>query len=229
METPWQSTMRAFERELPMISLRKGTRLSFVLNSQYIRYRIVPWRTQFIAPVAHAAFVEHCFVDAFGEVARQWTFRASRSQYGKASLAAALDSELLESLDRCAASAGLRLVSAQPSLMHAFNHSRSAMQGNPYWFVLSEADRYTYLLMHDGEPTLLRQARHGDGALETLLEREWNAQGMEAENCPVYYFDPADGGGRSYQSERWHVTRLASSAVMSKAKEALNTHSPRAA
>src|SRR5665213_2811455 len=100
METPWQSTMRAFERELPMISLRKGTRLSFFLNSQYIRYRIVPWRTQFIAPVAHAAFVEHCFVDAFGEVARQWTFRASRSQYGKASLAAALDSELLESLDR---------------------------------------------------------------------------------------------------------------------------------
>lgn len=177
----------AVERDLDERALRPGTRLTCVLAGEGVRYGRVPWSDALSSPSQRQVLAQQCFVEAHGEAARGWTVRQHTGGHGAAALACAIDTALLERIDALAQARRWKLVSVQPSLVHAYNQARRRLvTAGLCWFVEVDADRATVLLMSPTEPLQVKRLPLAGADLIQWLEREWFALGMEGPRCPVY-------------------------------------------
>lgn len=175
----------AFERELDVLAPPRGTRITCVLAGEGVRYRVVPWRDDLASPAQRQLLATQCFAEAYGDAARSWTVRQNAGSHGAATLACAVDSTLLDRIDAMTQARGLRLVSVQPSLMHAFNRVRGRIEAELFWFVCVEGPWTTLLLTTGDEPLHVKVLPTASGDLSRLLDREWFALGVETARCPV--------------------------------------------
>ena len=181
-----QLSLDSFETELDRLALRRGARLTCVVAGEGVRYRIVPWSDELVSPQQRQVFVRHCFTEAFGEAAHDWTVRAHPARYGAATLACAIDTAVLDRLDALAQARHLSLVSVQPSLTHAHNQLRGRMEASLFWFVWIDGPWTTLLLVSQREPLHVKRVPTGSGELAQLLDREWFLIGTDEPRCPVY-------------------------------------------
>jgi hypothetical protein len=179
-------TLSAFERELDHLDLKRGTRIACIVAGDAARYRIVPWSDELPSTAQRQVLAEHCFKEVYGEVAQGWTVRQHTARYGAATLACALDAAWLARLDALLEPRKLKLVSVQPSLMHAFNEAAPRPHSGPYWFVCIDALWATALLMSPTEPLHVKQVPCAGLDLARSLDREELALGLEAPRCPVH-------------------------------------------
>jgi hypothetical protein len=187
----------AFERELDALDPPRGTRLTCVLAGEGVRYRVVPWRDDLASPAQRQLLATQCFAEAYGDAARSWTVRQNAGSHGAATLACAVDSTLLDRIDAMTQARGLRLVSVQPSLMHAFNRVRGRIEAELFWFVCVEGPWTTLLLTTGDEPMHVKVLPTASGDLSRLLDREWFALGIEAARCPVVVSRLVESGDAS--------------------------------
>lgn len=184
----------AIERDLDACALRPGTRLTCVLAGDGVRYGRVPWSDALSSPSQRQVLAQQCFIEAHGEAARGWTVRQHLGGHGAAALACAIDSALLDRLDALAQARRLKLVSVQPSLVHAYNEARRRMVADGlFWFAEVDAERATVLLMSPTEPLQVKRLPSAGADLTQWLDREWFALGIEAPRCPVYVLRSAAG------------------------------------
>jgi len=179
----WGAALDAFERELDARAVKRGTRVTCVVAGDGVRYRIVPWNDELTSPTQRRALAQHCFKEAYGELAGSWSISQTVSQYGGASLACALDAVLLDRLEAITRSRGLRLAGLQPSIMNAFNGVREHVVSGRVWLVCAEPAWTTLLLVSGREPLHVRQLPSADFELDMALNREWFALGLEGK-CP---------------------------------------------
>jgi len=179
----WDTTLDAFGRELDARAAKRGTRITCVVSGDGVRYRIVPWSDELTSPAQRRALAQHCFKDAYGDVAGNWSISQTESVYGGASLACALDAILLDRLEAVTRSRGLRLVGLQPSMMNAFNGAHVSVGSGSVWLVCAEPAWTTLLLVSGGEPLHVRQLPSAGFELALALNREWFALGLEG-TCP---------------------------------------------
>ena len=211
---------QAIERALDALDLRPGARLTCVLAGEGVRYRVVPWRDELSSPSQRELLAQQVFIEAHGESARGWTVRQHTAGHGTAALACAIDTALLDRLDSQARARRWKLVSVQPSLVHAYNLARRRMPASGmFWFAEVDDERATVVLMSPAEPLQVKRLPSGGADLTRWLEREWFALGIEAARCPVYVMrsgvlaSPVDGpvstqaaAGRS--DAGWHIVDL---------------------
>ena len=180
----------AIEQQLDALALAPNTRLSCIVAGEAVRYRIVPWRDELSQPVQRQLLAEQCFSDpgsdTGADAARHWTVRQHTTRHGAATLAAAIDTSVLDHLTAQARSRRCTLSSVQPALMHAYNLARHHIAPGLHGFVLVDASSATLLLQSPQEPLLVKRIPVLPGDLAAMLEREWFALGLEAERCPVY-------------------------------------------
>lgn len=186
-QTRVDATLSAFERDLDQRALKYGTRVTFVVAGEGVRYLIVPWNDELASPAQRQVLAEHCFKEAYGEAVRNWVVCQHAPRYGAATLACALDAALLERLNAIAQVRRIKLVSVQPSLMQAYNRSPHRPAPGPFWFVSIEALRTTVLLMSPSEPLQVKQLPSAGLDLALSLDREWFALGLEGPRCPVHF------------------------------------------
>lgn len=184
--TRLDAMLSAFERELDERALRRGTRVTCIVAGDAARYRIVPWSDELVGTAQRQVLAEHCFREAYGEAARGWEVRLHTTRHGAAALACALDVALLDRLDALVQARQLRLVSVQPSLMHAFNATTVPREPEPYWFVCIDTLRVTALLISQGEPQHVKQLSTAGLDLALSLEREAFALGLEGPRPSIH-------------------------------------------
>lgn len=202
-----------FEHGLDAQPLRRGTRLRCMLAGEAVRFAIVPWIEAMTSPDLRQRLAEQCFREIYGDAAADWRLSWHAGPYGSATLACAIDASLLDKLEAAAQARGLSVFSVQPSLMHAFNQSRRAIEPGAFWFVSFERHWTTMLLMSDREPLLVKRVPSASVALSGLLDREWFALGMEAPPCLVYIVRSAQVPAtptpwRGVASARWRFIDL---------------------
>lgn len=180
------AVLAAFECELDRRALPGGTRITCVVAGDAARYRIVPWNDDLTSPAQRQLLAAHCFKEAYGEVAGEWTVRLHPARHGAAALACALDARLLDRLDALARARRLRLVSVQPSLMHAYNEMPPDVGGGLFWYVCIEAVWTTVLLMSAPEPLHVKQMPSAHLDLALALDREWFALGLDGPRCAAH-------------------------------------------
>lgn len=176
----------AIAQQLDVLALAPNTRLTCILAGESVRYRIVPWRDELSRPVQRQLLAEQCFSDAGSDAGRHWTVRQHTARHGAATLAAAIDTSVLDHLAAQARARRCTLGSVQPALMHAYNLARHHIAPGLHGFVAIDADSTTLLLQSPQEPLLVKHMPGPTGDLGRMLEREWFALGGEIERCPVY-------------------------------------------
>lgn len=173
-ETPWSATLNA----LPALIARAGLRrpeVTVVLSNHLVRYAILPWNAALRNDAAWQALARHRFESVHGSAAASWAVRLSRPSFRGARVAAAVDAELLERLERAILESGGTFESAQPYLMSAFNRVCRVIGRESCWLVVDEPGRLTLALMMGGSWHAVRSRRAEAAWPETLaetLERE---------------------------------------------------------
>jgi hypothetical protein len=203
------SALEADLAELATLDLDIGVSL----QSSWVRFCLIPWSSDFTSRSERASFVQHCFNETYGEMARSWTTQSSQPGYGNPALGAAIDSELLAGLARSAQKPKHRLAQVQPYISERIADARHSIKEDTFWFVLADQVNYSLLLIQGGSPALIQVIGRREASLETLLERAWRSLGLEQQRCPVYLdfgTGPAIELGDNHLG--WNIARLPSAA-----------------
>ena len=205
--------LASFASALDAMRKPPGTRVVAVVGGDAVRLRVVPWNDALAAPRERQVLATQGFVEAYGEIARGWAVCEHATRFGEATLAAAIDSVVLDGLDALAVARGLRLAGVRPAFTQAFDARRRELGPGPAWFVWIERHVTTVLLYAERAPLHVRRFALPHGALVTVLARESFALGREEAPCNVFV-DRAPAAADEMPREafvanaRFHVVQL---------------------
>lgn len=178
-DLPMVESVAVLVRRVEELALRRGTRVACVVPAPFVRYVLVPWNASMQGRKARQVFAEHCFRETYGELAREWVVRIDPGRFGQATLACAMNTGLLDELERVLRACGLVLESVQPALMNAFNSMPTRLAAGSTWIVVPGSGTLTLLLVEDGRPLRVALVAGGVDRMEAILRREWFALGRE--------------------------------------------------
>ena len=188
----WRAPLAALAEALRELAWQRADAV-VVLSNHFVRYALVPWDEKLSSEAEQAAFARYHFVRVYGEAAEGWAVRQSGTAADAAQVASAVDQELLDALRETLKPAGLRLISIQPYLMHAYNRWQSLLHVGARWFAVGEPGRLCLALLEPTRWLALNSYRiEGDWpqALVQRLDRERHR--VEATEIPneVYLYAP---------------------------------------
>lgn len=128
--------------------------LRVLLSDRFVRYQHLPWRNGISGQRERQAWAGHRFREVYGELAGQWQIALSDDMPGSASMACAMDSELLDALRGI--DKRVRLLSVQPLFVAAYNRARHKCKGRQFWFVHVEPGRVCMALLKSGQSAAVR-------------------------------------------------------------------------
>ena len=163
------------------------------LSNRLVRYVTVPWNAEVVQAEERAAYVRYLFTKVYGTTVADWTLRHSEGDYGKASVAAGIDSRLLQGLRGAIEGSQARLHSVQPHLMGVFNLYRRFLNKGHGWLVVAEAGRLEIALLYRGDWHSLRRRRVQESLqfeLPEILDQERLLTGLADAPQTLYLHAP---------------------------------------
>ena len=176
----WRSAIAALPEVLKNY---RNQDASVVLADQFVRYALLPWNAALKSDAEWVALAQHRFGALHGAPAAEWQIKVTDTAPHGARLACAVERELVSALAEQFVAAGVRLASAQPFLVAAFNRIRKTVGNGSCWIVVEERGRLTLALIQRGEWTAIRARRSDDrwrNLLPEILERETAFLGLAA-------------------------------------------------
>jgi hypothetical protein len=131
---------------------------------------------------AWLALARHRFESVHGPIAEEWTVCLAGPSARGGRIAAAVDTALLDALQRTIGECGAVFESAQPYLAAAYNRVRRKIPDETCWLLVPEPGRLTAALIADGTWQLVRSRRVDPGWSAELcetLERESTVAGLD--------------------------------------------------
>ncbi|MEA3192097.1 MAG: hypothetical protein QOD26_430 [Betaproteobacteria bacterium] len=178
----WRSTLAALPEVLKNF---RNQDVAVVLADQFVRYALLPWNATLKSEAEWVALAQHRFGALHGAPAAEWQVKVTETAPRGARLACAVERELVAGLAEQFVAAGVRLESAQPFLVAAFNRIRKTVGNGSCWIVVEERGRLTLALIQRGEWLAIRARRSDErwrNLLPEILERETAFLGL-AEPC----------------------------------------------
>ena len=165
----WTAALAALDALLDDLSASGGL-ASVALSNQFVRYAEVPWTQGVLSDRDRDALAADCFRAVYGEAVDGWQFVLAAPQFGRASLAAAVDKELVESLRAMLAGRRMRLASLRPHLAIAFDRSRRHLLPADDGFAVIEPGGVTALFRRGDDWTAVANRRlRGSGEAAASL------------------------------------------------------------
>ena len=106
-----------------------------VISDHWARYAIVPWSDDILNNEERVAHGRICLAGIYGKVTDQWQVSVSEAAPGQARVACAIPETLLGEIRGALEAYRLRLISAQPQLIAAYNAWRDRLPDANGWFV----------------------------------------------------------------------------------------------
>lgn len=166
----WPGALAALEA---LLERAPAKRLRLVLSNHFVRYLVLPADAAVKGPAERAAWLAHHFAAVYGERAAAWAIGVER-RGAASSLAAAVDAALLEQTRALAARRGVRLLSAEPLAIAAYNRARRGLRETTCFLAVLEPGRACLLLL-EGERVLRvanRRAADPRAELDALVALE---------------------------------------------------------
>jgi len=210
-EKAWAGAARAFAellRESPA-----GRRVRVILSSHFVHYELQPWRADLNDSAEELAIARLAFAQIYAEAAADWQVCLSDEAPGRSKLAAAVDSELLASLEEAATASHNRLLAIQPYLAAAANYWQPGLdRKQARWLVVHEAGRLTLALAENKQWRWIRSLRIGPNwaaELPELLDNESLLAGRdETPTAQALIFAPAHPELALPAGSRWSFRSL---------------------
>jgi len=174
-EPAWRDAVGKLESLMASMQVKPKTRLRVILSSDFVRYLVLPPQPIPMSSTEKSAYAAAAYKDVHGTVTEGWDIRLHDVAPNQATIAAAVDKKLIETLKQISFDYQLKLVSIQPYLMSAFNSLRSHLGKMNGYLVIFESWRLLVINMHQGRYQNLRTSLiNGDWKTELkhLLTRE---------------------------------------------------------
>lgn len=180
----WRGALDALGQCAAQLDARPAS-VRIVLSNHFIRYAIAPWRDDIRSPAERDGFIRHCFRENYGSAADAWLIRENPEPYGRASLACAVDRELVDGVRDIFRGTRLNLGAIQPLFMAAFNKYRKSL-GTTGCFLVHEEGRLCGATYAEGEWRNVLAVRVEEGRFSPgTIERELLLHGVP-EDVPVH-------------------------------------------
>jgi hypothetical protein len=109
----WQLTSRTLDAWFKQTAL--GPRqITVKLSHEFIRFAVVPWSGEILSSPERIIQARHRLRRVYGAASDAWTLSVEASRFGRSSLAAAMDTEFLRTLEESAQSRRIRLKVIEP-------------------------------------------------------------------------------------------------------------------
>lgn len=180
---PWLDALKIWLGGRP----RQRFDFRVLLSDRFVRYQHLPWRSGIAGRRERHAYAGHRFREVYGELAVHWQIALSDNLPGTASMACAMDRDLLAALKSLGRQ--VRISSVQPMFVAAYNRARHQCKGGLFWFAHVEADRVCMALLKAGESAGVRNEACREGWLQTMTainRRLQLAEDMGETPVPVY-------------------------------------------
>lgn len=184
-----------------------------ILSNHFVRYLLLPYDAQLKDEADVAAYARHRFEEIYGDVARRWMVRLTKTGSAAPVVASAIDGELVSATQEIFRAAHINLCSLQPYLMAAYNQFRKKLDKRECWFVTHEAGRLNLCLFRKNAWSAVASRRVGQEWLRELpamLDRE-HCLASEAMPCAdVLTYATEYPAGEPFALDRYRLERLES-------------------
>jgi hypothetical protein len=194
---------------------RAAKRVRVVLSNALVRYLVVPWSARITRAEERHALARHAIPSVFGAAATGWTFVVSPGGDDAHTLAAAVDTPLLEGLRAAAERGGATLASVQPLLMAVFNHWRRDVGRDAVSLLLLEPGRWCWASVAEGVWRRVQSGRMDDADESAVAEIVARQLSLNAAGEPLPLALPqvwvyADAGAAPVRlaSPEWRLREL---------------------
>lgn len=169
-----------------------------VLSNAFVHYAVLPWNAEITNKTERAAYLQHTFVNQFGDTSKHWHLSAYAAGYSKASIASGVNQALLAQLEATFYAAEMPLKVVNPLLMQATNqalaHLRKHKLPQSFWLACVENQHLVLALLMDGDWKSVRNmAAEVDlsAQIKTQIQREAVLDANYAQ-LPVLQYGVAD-------------------------------------
>jgi hypothetical protein len=181
-----------------------------VVSDHFLRYALVPWNENLVADAERLAFARLALSEIYGNMAQSWAVSLDEQPAGHASLACAIDRELLEMLRQVTAACGQRLTAVSAALAQRINRHRAALREPVFCLASLEPARLTLAFRNEAGWLAVRTRRVNSNPLESLsgvLRQEAAAAGA-ADGGTLYLVADAAASLPAFNLPSWNITRL---------------------
>ena len=163
----------------------QNAKTKVVLSNDFVYYTVVPWNKELSNQEERQAFVQYCFVQHFGDAIKHWSMQVSPLRYGKASLASAVNPDLVSKINHLFQQFGHSTPAIYPHFMMAINHvfdeikSEQSLsnlsKSSHFWFVHIAQKRLCIGLYTEGDWRVVKSMmaeRDVVSQIKTIIHRE---------------------------------------------------------
>jgi hypothetical protein len=133
--TDWEPTLAVLAAALSDRHWQDA-RARVVIANHWVRYAIVPWRSELAEESERVAYGRLLLQEVYGDDLADWTVTLGQTTAGRSQLACAIPAGLEEQLRAILAEARLQLLSLQPHLVVSFNRWRHRVSAPGGWLVV---------------------------------------------------------------------------------------------
>ncbi len=209
----WLQAAGKLESVLVLMQIKPKTTMQIIISNDFMRYLMLPYSPIFMRPTEQHAYAAATYREIYGAVADAWHIKLHDAAPNQATLAAAMDEKLLETLQSISLKHQLKLTSVQPYLMRVFNNlSKQVGKLNGYLAIVElsvESGRLLLLNMLKGQCQDIRTIAVADdwqAELKHLLARELMLDEITAREVLVYA--PTQKNIKLNAIEGWHIRRV---------------------
>jgi len=212
-ESPnWQLLVNQLDGYLSSASLNKNTQMNVILSSDYVRYIMLPAQQVAMNSAEKSAYVNAVFREIYGAAANDWYIKYHSAAPHQNTPAAAVDKQLLASLEHLAGKYQLKLNTVQPYLMAAFNALNHSIHKANGYLVLLENTKLLLIYCQQGVCQQLQTVtvnQDWQTALKNALNRELllNEQ-LNTADKNLFIYAPAQKNTSLNAIDGWHVQRI---------------------
>jgi hypothetical protein len=157
-----------------------GAQAYVQLSGTLVSYAIVPSSGQPLSAAEELALAQLKLRQVHGAGTGERQIRLGNLLQGQDQIAAALESDFVQRLQKILKGADLRLCALQPMLMQAFNRVRGQLRGRDFWFALAEPGLLTLARWQDGHWRSLDASATDEPLAQALAARLREARLMSS-------------------------------------------------
>jgi len=188
-------------------------RVRVILSGHFTSLQLLPWRDDLNDRDEELAIARLAFTQTYGEAAGNWQIRLTDAAPGVTRVAAALDADLLATLEQLAGASKARITSIEPYLVAAANEWRGHFNRDfAAWLIVHEEGRLGMAFIDRGNWRWLRSVRVDDHWCESLpdqLDTEAMLAGVDNLPAQALIFSPASPELTLRAGTPWSLRSLA--------------------
>ena len=147
----WQHATKELDSLLATMQVKPNDEMHIVLASNLTRYLTLPTQQILMNSAEKLAYSIAAYREVYGSVVDEWKIKLDDAPPHQATIAAAIDKNLLAAFSQISLKYQLKLIAISPYLMTAFNFLASQIGKSSGYLVIVESERFLLISLHNGQ------------------------------------------------------------------------------